>query len=72
MNPISDLFEASFQRQVEEMRLKIDTLPHAQQPHLAAMLEAMQRQHNELRDQCTQMRAMFDRLLAQENSPAIQ
>jgi hypothetical protein len=70
MNPTNDSFETFFRRQVEEMRLKIDALPHAQQPHLAAMLESMQRQHNELRDQRTQMRAMFDRLLSQENSPA--
>lgn len=66
MNPSHDPFESSFQRQVEEMRLKIDALPSEQQPHLAAMLEATQRQHDDLRCQCEQLRKTFDRLLTQE------
>jgi len=72
MNPTQDPFDASFRRQVEEMRLKIDALPRDQRPHLTAMLEATQQQHDELRYRCEQMREVFDRLLTPENSPTVQ
>jgi hypothetical protein len=68
MTSIHDVFDSHFHRQVEEMRLKIESLPREQRPHLWALLEATQRQHDELRDSCTQIRTMMDRLVEAENA----
>jgi DNA anti-recombination protein RmuC len=63
MNSMQEMFDASFNRQVEELRLKIDSLPSEQQPHLLALLEATRQQHDEMRQSSLQVRAFFEELL---------
>lgn len=68
MNSMQDVFDAAFKRQVEELQLKIDALPSEQRPHLQALLEATQQQHDEMRESGLQVRQMLDKLLVAERN----
>ncbi len=67
MSSLSEVFDAAFKRQLEELQLKIDALPNEQRPHLQSLLEATRQQHDELRESCNQMRQIFNDLLALES-----
>lgn len=67
MSSLSEVFDTVFKRQVEELQLKIDSLPGEQRPHLQALLEATRQQHDELRESCDQVRQMFDQLMVLES-----
>ena len=48
MNSMQEMFDASFNRQVEELRLKIDSLLVSSNS-FASLLEATRQQHDEMR-----------------------
>ena len=54
----SKAFGESFLRCVEEIRLKIDSLPQEQQPELRAALDRARRQHNQMQHDCAAIRQM--------------
>jgi hypothetical protein len=44
----------SFQQKLQRLRLKIDSLPETQRPHLIDLAETIARQHRRLQNKVTQ------------------
>ena len=54
----SKAFEKSFLRSLEEIRLKIDSLPQEQQPELREALDRARQQHDQMQHDCAAIRQM--------------